>query len=99
MKAGTTTLYRDLYDHPEVFLPEEKEPDSLAYDDVLTTEGTRTYRGMFAGANDGQLIGEASTSYSKAPFFGDVPSRALRLCGSDLKIIYVVREPFERMVS
>lgn len=99
MKAGTTTLYRDLYDHPEVFLPEEKEPDSLAYDDVLTIEGSKNYQGMFAGANDGQLIGEASTSYAKAPYFGDVPGRALELCGSDLKIIYVVREPFERMVS
>lgn len=99
MKAGTTTLYRDLYSHPKVFLPEEKEPDSLAYDDVLTTEGAKKYSSMFSGAKDDQIIGEASTSYSKAPYYGNVPGRAAELCGRDLKIIYVVREPFERMVS
>jgi len=99
MKAGTTTLYRDLYDHSGLFLPEEKEPNCLAYDNVLTLEGARHYRALFSSAKEGQLIGEASTCYSKAPFYGDVPSRAFSLCGADLKIIYVVREPFDRMVS
>ena len=26
-KSGTTSLYRYLQDHPEVFMPEMKEPD------------------------------------------------------------------------
>ena len=37
MKAGTTTLYRDLELHPQIFLPQEKEPETLVSlgDDLL----------------------------------------------------------------
>ena len=39
MKAGTTSLYVDIASHPAAFLPENKEPMSLCYDDVLTPAG------------------------------------------------------------
>ena len=29
MKAGTTTLYHDLSEHPDIFLPVLKEPEVL----------------------------------------------------------------------
>ena len=35
MKAGTTTLYRDLVLHPDIFMPTVKEPE------ILIKHGTR----------------------------------------------------------
>ena len=36
MKAGTTSLFLDLGTHPAVFLPIDKEPNSLRRDDIFT---------------------------------------------------------------
>lgn len=99
MKAGTTTLYRDLHGHPQLFLPEQKEPDTLAHfgDDMDAIH--RDYASLFAMAKAGQLLGEASTSYTKRPDHGDVARRALEICGPDLKLIYLTRDPVKRAVS
>ena len=98
-KSGTTTLYRDLYDHPDVFLPEFKEPNALCADDVLQGEGRRTYARLFAPAAANQICGEASTAYTKWPDFTSVPRRARELLGPDLKLIYITRDPIVRITS
>ena len=99
MKAATTTLYRDLLLHPDVFMPLEKEPDRLCDDFVLTDEGAASYKELFAKAGADQLIGEASTAYTKQPDCSGVANRAAKLLGRDLKVIYLVREPISRIVS
>jgi hypothetical protein len=99
MKAGTTTLYRDLYEQPSIFLPEEKEPNNLTMDEVLTPAGTKAYAQLFAGCKPGQLAGEMSTAYTKAPRFQGSAERARQLLGPDLKLIYLVRDPVQRAVS
>jgi len=99
MKAGTTSLYRDLLTNPAVFMPLDKEPESLTRDDVLTDAGRREYEALFAGARDGQVTGEASTAYTKLPDYPGVPQRAVELLGRDLKVIYLVREPVARIAS
>jgi len=99
MKAGTTSLYRDLSGHPDLFLPEEKEPDILVMhaDDAGAMQ--RDYHSLFTGARVGQLKGEASTSYTKRPDYNGVAERALRICGPKLKLIYLTRDPVKRIVS
>jgi hypothetical protein len=99
MKAGTTTVFRDLGTQPEVFFPFHKEPHSLCYDDVLTTRGLKKYSSLFHRARPHQLVGEASTGYTKLPALPGVPERALRVLGPDVKIIYSVREPVARSLS
>lgn len=99
MKAGTTTLYQDLLTNPAVFMPHDKEPESLVHDDVLTERGRRFYDRLFAPARPDQIVGEASTGYTKMPDFSGVPARALEVCGKDLKCIYLVREPVARVIS
>lgn len=99
MKAATTTLYRDLLSHPDVFMPLEKEPDRLCDDRVLSEAGHASYAALFANAADGQLIGEASTGYTKQPNCTGVANRAAELLGRDLKVIYLVREPVSRIIS
>lgn len=99
MKAGTTTLHRDLLQHPQIFLSDPKEPNDLVTDDVLTDKGLRTYTGLFTTALPDQLCGEASTTYTREPRYTGAAARALQICGPGLKLIYVVRDPFERAVS
>lgn len=99
MKCGTTTLFMDLCAHPSVFMPDDKEPHNLCDDEALTPHGIESYGSLFRPARPDQICGEASTGYSKIPYFGDVVSRALRVLGRDLRIIYIVREPIARIVS
>lgn len=98
MKAGTTTLYSDLRANPAVFM-DAKEPHSFCNDRILTPEGIEEYAALFAGAEANQLCGEASTGYTKRPFFEGVAERVLKVLGKDIKLIYVVREPVARAVS
>lgn len=99
MKAGTTSLYRDLGDHPDVFFPADKEPGNLAADEVLGADGRRRYERRFARARPGQRVGDASTDYTKLPDIPGVPERARRTLGPDVRIVYMVREPVSRARS
>lgn len=99
MKAGTTTLYRDLLANPAVYFPAVKEPDNLLDDDVFSKTGRAAYCELFRRAKQHQICGEASTGYSKIPHHPGVPGRARALLGANLKIIYIVREPVARIVS
>lgn len=98
MKAGTTTLYRDLYQLDRVFLPEEKEPNILS--NLQDTDQIRAdYAQLMRPAKSGQIKGEASTSYSKRPDVEGCADRALTALGGDLKIIYLRRDPVDRAIS
>jgi hypothetical protein len=98
MKAGTTTLYHDLFEHPDIFLPVVKEPDILVrYNDPEEIE--RAYATLFRAARKGQLRGEASTAYTKRPDQEGAAERARLVCGPELKIIYMRRDPIERIRS
>ncbi len=99
MKSGTTSLFFDLLTHPGIFLPDDKEPHSLADDEVLSPQGREKYTQLFASANAAQICGEASTGYTKRPDIQNVPERAQEICGPSLKVIYQVREPVARLIS
>ncbi|MCH8211492.1 MAG: sulfotransferase domain-containing protein, partial [Planctomycetes bacterium] len=99
MKAGTTSLYRDLLANSAVFMPIDKEPWNLAGDDVCQPQGLRQYAKLFEKAKAHQVCGEASTVYSQLPDITGVPRRAREVLGDRLMVIYLVREPIERMRS
>ena len=99
MKAGTTSLYRDLLANPAVFMPIDKEPWNLARDDVCQPQGLRQYAKLFEKAKAHQVCGEASTVYSQLPDITGVPQRARQVLGDRLTVIYLVREPVSRIVS
>lgn len=99
MKAGTTTLFRDLMPNPQVYFPIDKEPECLCHDRVLSEKGRREYAGMFAKTKPGQLCAEASTAYTKRPTFEGVSARALEVLGPDTRLLYVIRDPIKRIVS
>jgi len=97
MKAGTTTLYQYLQRHPRIFLPERKDPMFFSRD-VMFARGFDWYRGLFDGAGEDQIRGEASTCYSRYPVY---PKAAERLAQyvPNAKLLYILRHPVDRLYS
>lgn len=114
MKSGTTTLYNSLKQHPDIFMSNIKEPglflDSHQKIDYpssasfnadmrnhLINYQVRAF--MFQGYNNEKMVGEASTAYTKFPFHGtDIPKR-MHSYSSDMKFIYILRNPVDRIIS
>jgi len=99
MKAGTTSLFRDLRHNPAIFMPSDKELNNLNNDEVFSEMGRSEYEAIFKNATQSQICGEASTAYTKLPDIQGVPKRACDLLGSDLRVIYLVRNPIGRLIS
>jgi hypothetical protein len=98
MKAGTTSLYHYLRVHPQIFMPAVKELDFFAHEPT-PARGIHWYQRHFAQAGvDALAIGEASTMYTKHPRFPGTPERIAATI-PDVKLIYVVRDPIERIRS
>lgn len=97
MKSGTTSLHNYLDAHPEIAMSENKEPGYFV-EELTWNRGEQWYRGLFADSERYKYRGESSTFYTKQPQFMGVPERIARTC-PDARLIYVMRDPFERIVS
>lgn len=98
-KAGTTSLHFYLSLHPEIFMSRPKEPRFFAdAPEPLGrwNRGLDWYRGLFVSAK--RLCGETSPTYAAAPAISGVPRRIASLLPA-AKFIYLVRSPYERLVS
>lgn len=113
MKSGTTSLYNYISGHPQVFMSPIKEPgyflepsDSRYGPQYESANDLRSHRSddrllfaMLNGYGGEPIFGEASTHYTKTPEHGsEVPRRCKELSPS-IKFIYLMRDPFGRMVS
>lgn len=96
-KAGTTSLYRYLRDHPQVFMPKLKEPDFFVAERTWN-RGLGWYEALFDPADGARAVGEASTTYTMFPMYDGVPERIVEVV-PDIRLIYVLRDPIERMRS
>jgi Sulfotransferase family len=97
MKAGTTSLYRYLREHPQVFMPREKELHFFAAPERWDL-GRDWYEAQFAAADGAVAVGEASPTYAMYPEFTGVPERVAALLPG-ARLVYTVRHPIERMRS
>jgi hypothetical protein len=103
-KCGTTALYEMLKRHPQVFMPDFKEPWYFAGDMRPRFQPARSgavpetldgYLSLFEPAGEGQVVGEASSSYLRSR------EAAGRIAGlrPDARIIAIFREPASFLVS
>jgi hypothetical protein len=96
-RCGTTALYSYLRQHPDVFLPEYKEPHyfniDMAGDGAIRDE--QAYLNLFAAAQAEKRVGEASVYYlsSKAA------AHAIKAFSPAAKIIIMLRDPVEVMYA
>ncbi len=96
-KCGTTALYEGLRPHPEVFMPELKEP-YFFIPEVRTEErwtlfdAPRTleeYLALFTPARPGQRVGEASPHY----IWSNSAAAGIAAAQPDAQIVAILREP------
>jgi Sulfotransferase family len=102
-KAGTSSLYASLRDHPDVFMAYPKEPhhftqvtppQELRWHFEGYTDRQRYLR-LFEGSEGSKAIGEASTSYLWHPQV----ARRIRSEIPDARIIISLRDPLQRAYS
>jgi hypothetical protein len=97
MKAGTTSLYKYLAGHPELYASPRKEP-RVFRGDAEPTSLRETFLQLFASRTDQRWCFEGSTAYTKYPLVRDVPRR-LHTVVPDARFVYLVRNPVERTWS
>ena len=111
-KAGTTSLYSYLGQHPSIFFPSIKEPGFFCYSNLkkealeiiskrhLSVTDELDYISLFSRAQENQIIGEASTDYLY--FYEETIKELSEKYLSKLKsikIIILLRNPTERAWS
>jgi hypothetical protein len=109
-RAGTTSLYHYLKQHPQVFMTPIKEPNFFAIDeedrlDDLTLKFGREkifpikhineYESLFQGVTKEKAAGEASPRY----FWGSGCPARIKYHNPDIKLIAILRQPVERAYS
>jgi Sulfotransferase domain len=96
-KCGTTALYEMLRRHPQIYMPDVKEPWFFASELHTRTpprpQGTPTtleeYLVLFDGAQPEQRLGEASPHY----LWSHTAAGAIAQVRPDARIIAILREP------
>lgn len=110
-KAGTTSLYHYLSEHPEIYMSAIKEPhffalegkskyfkgprDDLGYLTVNGVEDISVYQSLFDGVEKETVMGEASTMYL---YFTGTANR-IKYHLPHIKLIAILRHPVERAYS
>jgi len=105
-KAGTSSLYAYLSQHPDIFLSTVKEPHFFSYSERArlsngpgdvdrfrdATPDLDSYLRLFSGVTNERAIGELSTTYLDSL---EAPSR-IRDFSPEAKIIVMLRNPVDR---
>ena len=94
MKCGSTSLFEHLKDHPGVSPCKLKEP--AFFSDNNWGKGLKWYASLFEETE--ALKFEASTNYTKHPWWPNVPERIASIV-PNVKLIYIIRHPLTRLRS
>ena len=94
-KAGTTSLFHYLKDHPNIEMPATKEAPFFSDDNLTWEDWSRYFHKHFNRQKEGALFGKITPQY-----FGDhnAPKRIHEMM-PDLALIALLRDPIERCFS
>jgi Sulfotransferase domain len=96
LKCGTTSLHHYLNLHPEIAMSRPKELNFFVAE--LNWElGVDWYRSHFAA--NAPVRGETSPHYTNRPRFEGVAERMRDTLGADTRVVYMVRNPIDRLLS
>jgi hypothetical protein len=98
MKAGTTSLFSYLQDHPEICPASIKEPEFFSQNQEHKPILNHYSDLWDFNTEIHKYALEASTGYSKYPIESSVPQSIFDY-GLQPKFIYIVRNPFDRIES
>ena len=110
-KSGTTSINNYLAQHPQIFMSPRKEPNFFAYETIdketlrhdppqyeyylQSVTQLEDYLALFAGAQEGQLIGETSNTYLYTP----AAYHRIEHYIPQAKLIAILRHPADRLYS
>jgi Sulfotransferase family len=108
-KAGTTSIWRQLRQHPQIYMHPKKQVNFFALkDEDLNFRGPaprdstlhsittiEAYRAQFSGVTDEVAVGEASNLYLYSPRAAE----RIRHYVPDVKLIAILRHPADRAYS
>ncbi len=97
MKCATSTLHEQLAIQPGIFMTDLKEPNFFS-DDEQYDRGLDWYLSHFESASPTAMCGESSTHYTKLPTYPQTIDR-LSKHFPDVKLIYILRHPIDRLIS
>jgi len=92
-KCGTNALYSYLKEHPQVYMPDLKEPQYFSRDfpDLAQVDSQDAYERLFAPAPAGAVLGEASVWY----LYSDAAVPAIREANPAARFIAILRNPID----
>jgi hypothetical protein len=91
-KCATTWIYKCLYEHPEVYLP---ETDSVHYFDINYHRDIEYYQNSFSSYEGESIVGEETATYIREQ---EAPRRIYDTI-PDVKLIFTFRNPIDRAYS
>jgi hypothetical protein len=97
-KCGTTALYSYLRGHPDIYMPDVKEPHYFGSDLQFRYKrrpDLSLYASYFNGATDGKIAGEASVWY----LYSEMAAAEIRRAVPDARAIAMVRNPVDMIAS
>ena len=108
-KCATSWLHHHLRQHPDLFLPEDKDFEFFSYVGNLNKTAFQQWSERFAGAGAAR-VGDANAAYfwtntghlaggKPGSFNPAIPDSICEFLGPDLQLIISLRNPAERAVS
>lgn len=94
-KSGTTTLYDILRQHPEIYIPNFKEPHFFDIPENFENGLDWYARNYYKKANK-KIIADFTPSYL---FNENAPKRIFESLGKDMKFLVIFRNPVDRAYS
>lgn len=94
-KSATTSLCNALAQHPDICFSQPKEPQFFSKPNWRKT--IKQYHALFK--KEAKLYGEGSTNYTKHPSFNKNIHDDIYEYNSEMKLIYIMRQPVDRIVS
>lgn len=99
-RAGTSSLYFYLKEHPEVFMCPDKEPQYFGFSGTQRADKAKypdlaSYAALFSAAGDACIVGEATPTYLAIP----EAAAAIRNTCPDARLLASLRNPIDRAFS
>jgi hypothetical protein len=99
-KAGTGSLHDYLRQHPEIFVPNKKDPRWFCFEGQANrhrfpVRSLAEYEALFAGVTGEKAIGESTALY----FWSKVAPQNIKDTIPDARLIVSLREPVQRAFS
>lgn len=101
-KSATRSLYNYLIQHPDVYMPQLKEPQFFVAEEVSgriqkSVNDFEQYEKLFAGTQGKKAAGEASVMYLL--FYKQAIANIKKHLGDKVKILIILRNPVDRAYS